>query len=228
MNKSIIKYNDKDIIIYYPRDVNDIIINKLKIGKVLDNRLCKVYNKYIQKDDLVIDCGSYIGTHTFIIQEIIGESGNIIAIEPQDFIVDCLKTSIRDNNIHNIDIINKCCGVDNDICDFYETNGSKASMKYLKPRLHRKKLCKKDTISIDNILTTIKSLNQKLFIKIDIDGGELLVLQGAIECVKQYKPIILINMVDDTQLNTWCNSVGYKKYHIIAKFYLLSHLHSLQ
>tara|TARA_R110002049_G_scaffold67074_3_gene174469 strand:+ start:2721 stop:3401 length:681 start_codon:yes stop_codon:yes gene_type:complete len=224
MDKSTIRYNEKDIKVYYPMEVNDIIINKLKKFKLLDNRLSKIYHKYIQKDDLVIDCGSYIGTHTFIIREIIGESGNIIALEPQNFIVDCLKKSIRENNYVNIDIINKCCGVDEDTCDFYETNGSKASMKYIKPRLHRKKLCKKETISIDTILKTYlnHNLNKNLFIKIDIDGGELLVLQGAIECVKKYKPIILINMDDDTILNTWCNSVGYKKTHIVSNFYLLS------
>ncbi len=223
MNKSIINYNDKDIVIYYPKDINDIVINKLKVSKILDNRLCKIYSKYIHKDDLVIDCGSYIGTHTFIIREIIGESGKIIAIEPQDLIVDCLKMSIKNNNYNNIDIIKKCCGIDDDICDFYETDGSKASMKYLKPRLHRKKLTKKYTTSIDNIIfrDTIKD-RKRLFIKIDIDGGELLILQGAINCVKKYRPIILINIDNDTALNTWCNSVGYKKQHIIAKFYLLS------
>jgi len=35
MNKSIINYNDKDIVIYYPKDINDIVINKLKVSKIL-------------------------------------------------------------------------------------------------------------------------------------------------------------------------------------------------
>lgn len=46
------------------------------------------------------------------------------------------------------------------------------------------------TERLDNILKSI-SVTSIDIIKIDVEGGEYLVLQGALDCIKKYKPIII-------------------------------------
>ena len=48
-------------------------------------------------------------------------------------------------------------------------------------------------IRLDDLLTNYK-FNSIDFIKIDVDGNELFVLQSAMECLKKFKPIIFIEL----------------------------------
>ena len=82
-------------------------------------------------------------------------------------------------------------------------------------------------MTLDHMLPfIIKPLS---FIKMDIEGNEILALHGAKNLLTKYKPVILIELWDETYKNlmiddiwTFLQNLGYIITHISGADYLLS------
>ena len=72
---------------------------------------------------------------------------------------------------------------------------------------------KKKTVTLEVNCTTVDDFCRKIkpsAIKIDVEGGELYVLKGAIETLKKYKPIIFCEYSQEN-----CNQYGYGRGEIV-------------
>ncbi len=95
--------------------------------------------------------------------------------------------------------------------DFYYFKGGSAiaSVENLISHQNAKKI-KCRLRPLDTILAEleIKSVD---FIKCDIEGAELFMLQGAEKTIDTFKPIILIELYEE-----WCNKCGYSSKDVIT------------
>jgi len=144
------------------------------------------------KDINLIDIGANIGSVTLPLAGLFNKS-NIIAIEPSIYAFNKLKKNISLNfnlkkriKIFNFFISNnykKVKYVHSSWNFSDENNKHKIHLGSLRKNTHR-------IISLDKL---IKKMNKKIhFIKIDVDGYELDVLNSAYKIIKRYKPIIYI------------------------------------
>lgn len=215
MDSAIYKYKKKEIEIFYPVNIPDMTIKNLKLGKLYNKKLLMIYENCLERGNNVLYIGAYIGTHAFIIKEIIGD-GQMILFEPQSRIAKCLVETIIKNKIENINVIEKCVGCSDDECDFFTTDNSKATMTFLAPRLHNRYITKKSVVCIDD------TIDMKInFIKIDCEGSEFLALLGCKNLINEQKPLICISTSDIVKLNTWCNENNYISENWISSYYLL-------
>ena len=167
------------------------IADKMREGKVWESYLHDVFEKHLSKRSVAIDAGAFIGTHTVKLSKICKK---VYAFEP------CLASfSLLNRNLR----VNKCENVVPNsfgLSDSYgkttfqwnksENLGASAlrgnDMNFFKAR-------REDKAALNSVkLTTIDNLNlsELHFIKVDVEGYELKVLNGAINTIKKFKPLI--------------------------------------
>lgn len=131
---------------------------------------------YIKKAKYIVDIGAHTGHHT-IPYATLNPDANIYSFEPQKNMYDLLEVNVFNNKekCENVQIFNLAVG--NEHKKINITSGSSAYIG-----------------EGDEIVNMIKldSLNLKGcdYMKIDVEGAEPLVLEGAINTIKKFRPII--------------------------------------
>lgn len=144
-----------------------------------------VYNIYfheaLRNGMNIIDIGAHIGVYTVLVAEKVGETGKIIAIEPEPRNYEQLLKNIKINNFRNIIPLNIALFNHEGYEKLFLSSFS--SSHSLSP--------KKDTISsievpvktLDNLLKEL-NFNTVDIIKIDTEGAEIPILKGAEKTLK--------------------------------------------
>lgn len=152
----------------------------------------------LREGDICIDAGAYNGHLSLLFSLKVGSSGHVIAVEPDDKNFGLIKRNLHLNgSIHNITIINNLLWSSNKKVEFSEL-GTVGSSVFYKPV--GKPVISKDTITIDDLVET-HNLPRMDLIKMDIEGAELEALNGAVNCIKKYRPNFAIasyHIIDNT------------------------------
>ncbi len=182
---------------------NDVVwFDCLSKNKIYDYDLIinKIYPYLKNKDiKIILDIGAHIGSHSIIYSSLFKNS-QIYSFEPQKEIYKLLNLNITENNISNCKAFNKAVGHINKsttmskfLYDGYncEVNfNTNKALNYggIGLGLHGESI---EMITIDSL-----NLSDCDYIKIDVEGAEVLTLLGAINTIKKYKPIIIFEHTD--------------------------------
>ena len=164
-----------------------------------------LFRRVLKSGDVVIEAGANIGALTVALAEIVGPSGEVHAYEPQQKYFALLSANTQDER---------------QVTCFDAALGSEAGPIVLQSiptdRVHAPDWKGTgDDFMVEQI--TIDSLNlERLdFCKIDIDGGELEVLKGAVETIKRCRPVLYFE-IDKMhlypQILEWVACQGYRLY----------------
>ncbi|HDH44389.1 MAG TPA: FkbM family methyltransferase [Thermococcus sp.] len=142
------------------------------------------------KGDVVIDIGAHVGKYSLPAAKLVGENGKVIAIEahPENF--KALQTNILLNGFKNIIALN--------IAAFNQDNkklllsGSSDTDFSLKSNL-KKNSFEVETRTIDSLLREI-GVEKVDWVKIDVEGAEVEVLEGMKNVIYNSRPRILIEV----------------------------------
>jgi FkbM family methyltransferase len=176
---------------------NCLISVELFLNKTWEPHMHRIFEKYITKDSIVIEGGAYIGAHTLKLAYL---SKYVYAFEPMPQSNNTLNSNIKLNNITNISVFGEGLSdkIGNTTFEWSEVNNpgcsGLANNPIGKPNLRN--LFENQENKINVSLITIDSLNlDKIdFIKLDIEGYEILAIRGAIETIKRCKPIITLEV----------------------------------
>jgi len=183
-------------------------------GKIWEKKLYNLYKTLLNENDVVIDIGAYIGTHTLPLSHF---SKKVYAFEGNDDIFSFLNKNIETNNITNITPFNVVLSNSNNLLKFYERNTgtSRVSNKLIKGN------CK---VVEPKILDDLIPNDEKIkLIKIDVEGHEFEVLEGAKNIIEKSRPIILIEVFKKNlnKLNEWSEANNYIITSLKGEDYLL-------
>ena len=215
---------------------NDIVFSShLRKGVMYEEEL--IMNKIIpmlkqkNKKLVILDIGGHIGTHTIIYSQLL--DCEIHTFEPQKKIFNILNKNINDNSLSNCKIYNCAVG--------HKTTTTMSSMLYdgydCKIEYDTNKILNYGGIGLGQNgemvqMIHIDQLDLKAcdYIKIDVEGAEILALIGAKNTIEKYKPIIWYEhtdkivsqeMIDSLHIdfeipsvNDFLLSLGYKIYHL--------------
>jgi FkbM family methyltransferase len=116
---------------------------------------------------LAVDLGAHIGLYTVLLSR---KATQVIAFEPTEFTREVLSETVRFNGCNNVEIRSEVITDTSGQITFYETNDNISNANSIIPLGSPITL---NTLSIDD-------LNRKIdFLKIDIEGAELVALKGA-------------------------------------------------
>ena len=136
----------------------------------------------IKPGDTVIDCGSFCGDHTIAYAKAVGQSGSVMAFEPNPIAYQCLK--------HNMEGFSNVRCIDCGLSDKEETvplsgNNGNAAGAYV--GLHQK-------IADVKMERLDKWDFEPNLIKIDAEGYEPRILRGAEETIQRWRPKLVIEV----------------------------------
>ena len=155
--------------------------------------------KYIVPGGTVFDVGANIGLSALEFSRTIGANGRVIAFEPHPDTAARLRANLDHNNVSNVEIVQSAVGAAPGTVTFNESSDATLSSATVIPRnLVR---------SFDVPLTTVdlawadKGKPVVSVLKIDVEGGEQAVLEGAKELLARDHPAILLEAWGAQQLD---------------------------
>lgn len=163
---------------------NNIIAN----GRAYEYHIIEQLRPLITKFNYIVDVGANIGCHT-ISYGMFNSNAKIWAFEPQRKLFEILGRNVERNSLQNVELFN--CGVGHksmelelDPVETMETDLTNGG--YNKAGLGIGKGGEKmKIVTIDSL--DLPGLD---YMKIDVEGAEGLVIMGAQETIKKYKPVI--------------------------------------
>lgn len=162
---------------------------------------------------VVCDVGAHVGQYTLLAASVVGPSGRVYAFEPEPRIFARLEENIRRNGMNNV-VLRRCavCNRSGKATFYIHEGGDFQSGNHsLLPdqKLMRFRTITVDTIRLDDILQKEPRLD---FMKIDVEGAEMAVLQGATQSITFHRPIILFEAEERNTRKFGYTTVQLKRY----------------
>lgn len=154
----------------------------------------KVIMEVILTRDIVVDVGANIGFVSAIMAQKVGHSGRVYSFEPS--VSNFKHLSNIANVLPQIRAFNVALGNYNGFCKFNETHLSDRSYVELDRTSSGTQIRTLDSFLLEGLLTN-ESVS---FIKIDVEGYEINVIEGARKLLCNSKPIIMFEALDEKSL----------------------------
>lgn len=159
--------------------------------KMFSEEIQKV-NKYIKPGDTVIDVGGNLGFFVLILNELVGNTGNIYTFEPSKNLKAKLESTVKKNNLQNVTIVNLALG-ESEAATTLHYNPKQTGLTSIVTDFDT------GSLSEEIQITTLDKFSQNIpgkisFIKIDTEGYEPQVLNGARKLISRDKPTIYIEL----------------------------------
>ncbi len=214
--------------LFYPEplpDAKDISIvemrgkkvNILRFGLMLSNffhqkkvwwelDLLNVFKKYYIPHTNILDIGANIGSHTLLLTEILSKDNLIFAFEP--VYGDIVQRNITDNNFEDkICLFTQGLGKKNEVIEINVMDrmkpnnfGTVSVVKKIETATLKKKI---GIITLDSL-----SLKNISLIKLDVEGMERDVLEGAKSLITENLPAIVIEIWPEEMANFINSDIG--------------------
>jgi FkbM family methyltransferase len=145
-----------------------------------------VLQKYVEEGHVMFDIGAHVGFYTLLGSVLVGDRGRVVAFEPVPGNLYYLKNHLRLNSVGNVEVVeaavSDCHG------HIRLSSGSSSSMWHIDVRGE----LEVRTISLDELV-----LNGEIpppnVIKMDIEGAELLALNGSAKVIREFHPVIVLS-----------------------------------
>ena len=203
--------------IFYPSINNSSVVKAMLNNRVWEKKIVKIFQEHVNKDDVVLDVGTYIGLHTIELSKL---AKKVISFEPQPLVSACVKKTLNAMEIKNVDHYHMALGNETGWTHIHTNGDGDASIRGIRDAKFTQSFkCKID--KLDNIVKEKVKL-----IKIDVEGSEFQVLAGAIGLIEEHKPIIIIETFKNKRnlklLDDFCEGFDYDMVYISADNYLLT------
>jgi FkbM family methyltransferase len=188
-----------------------------------------IYTQNATLSWVVFDIGAFIGFYTVLFGRLCGPEGKVIAFEPIEGLSEQMLRSCRANRLHNVAVEAKAVGAQNTESEFWAHEDQKSGFgtsSSLRRRAGFRPM-RVPLVTLDSYVLD-GSLKRVDLIKIDVEGTEIDVLEGALKTLELFKPIVLVefNRKEDRVLGELflqesgysCREIGSSSYgvHIVA------------
>ncbi|MDD5129558.1 MAG: FkbM family methyltransferase [Candidatus Omnitrophica bacterium] len=170
----------------------------------------QMIKRFLKKDSVILDIGANIGWYSINLSRSVPR-GRIIAFEPIPKTYNCLIKNVALNQLPNIKAYNIGLFNKSGRFNFYY-NRSYTGATSLKDIIHKHDtvLIKCRVEKLDDFLKKIK-IGQVDFIKCDAEGAEKFVIEGGLNLIKKYKPVIFVEL-----LRKWAAKFDYHPNSVIS------------
>ena len=166
-----------------------------------------LFETAVSKSSVVYDIGAHVGFYTLLASELVGVEGKVIAFEPLPQNLLILRRHVEMNHCTNVVVIESAVSDKSGISSFSE--GCDSSTGHLSQEGN----LKIKTICLDDIIMS-GEIPPPDFMKIDVEGAELLVLKGSSLVLTNYSPKIFLSTHSPELSRHCCNLLTSLNYRI--------------
>lgn len=182
---------------------------------------CFLFNQIIKAGDTVIEAGANIGSHTVMLSKAVGERGSVLAFEPQRHVFQLLCANLALNERFNVHAFHKAVGsspgkIYFPVVNPAEPNNFGAVSVFTSGH---------DTEATSIVSLDSLELTRLDFLKADVEGFELNVIDGARKAIEKYRPIVYLEYLnhytgDNTStLFNWFAPLDYRLWFYITPLF---------
>lgn len=167
----------------------------LALNDEYDRQVEVAISKFVKKGDVVIDIGANIGIFSLMLSQKTGKTGKVLSYEPSTFHSKTLAKNISINRIENILVFNVALGNKEGSAIHYTTESSGSLVSdYSEMGMKLVDQQQVEVVRLDTHLRSIDIRDPIRFIKIDVDGNEKAILEGAKNTIATNKPVIVFEL----------------------------------
>ncbi len=148
-----------------------------------------LFQKMVEEGQVVYDVGAHVGYYTVQASMLVGLNGHVVSFEPVPANLYFLRRHLRLNGCDNVTVMEACVADRSGVCRFSKLgtgSGHIAEEGELTTR----------TVSLDELIAA-GSIPPADCMKIDVEGAEYSVLQGARSLIATAHPLIFLSLHGD-------------------------------
>ncbi len=193
-----------------------------------------VVSKLVNPGDICIDIGANIGSYSFLMAGSANSKGKIFAFEPNPVLHKLLVDSVKMNNASNFIFIDNRAVYkkSGEILKFYLSDNPRNTGTSSLVN-HGVFVCEENWIQIETVTLTdhfrVNSIEKSKIVKIDVERGELEVLQGMLELLQEGRiDYILLEQLAGSKSQELLQSMAYEGWLIDEKRKILIDINSVE
>jgi FkbM family methyltransferase len=162
-----------------------------------DPQLQRIMKRLITPGSVVLDVGANIGWHTLFAARLAGTAGTVHAFEPNPYVRAELQLNISSNGLDNVKVWDTALSNANGTALFNapQVSSLAAGDGSLRVPLAESELSSRIDVKTCQLDTMDLGLARLDFIKIDVEGHEAAVFEGAIKTIGQFRPVIAFEYI---------------------------------
>jgi FkbM family methyltransferase len=172
------------------------------MGRVLYQSGCYEPNEmfftgtYLGPGMVFVDVGANFGCFTLLAASRVGPSGTVLAVEPSSREVDELRSNLALNGIENVAIAPVAVGEVAGVATLLVAEEEHSGHNTLGSFVYDTKLLSYEAVKVTTLddLVDANRLERVDLVKIDVEGAELRVLEGAGAVLRERRPVILMEL----------------------------------
>ena len=177
----------------------------------MNEALCR----YLKPGDCFYDVGAHIGFYSLIAARLIGQSGHIVAFEPDPGNAETVRENAAKNGFPGISVVCAAISDRDEVVRFHRSaqdGPSRMSGMLIRENateIQESEIIPCRAVSLDSFSSRHETPN---LVKIDVEGAELQVLEGARSLLRQKQPVLIIEVHDQQTLpsvRSLLSGVGY-------------------
>lgn len=157
-----------------------------------DHSIARIFEDFLEAGMVVFDCGAHIGEYTLMFAALVGDDGAVHAFEPDPRVFTYLETNVAQNDLRNVVLNNYALSdyvgfaelalADDPTISSLRTGGEQLSGHRAGTIVH---------VTTIDAYAAAKGLNQVAAAKIDVEGAEAALLDGATRLLTTSPPRLL-------------------------------------
>jgi FkbM family methyltransferase len=168
----------------------------------------------VPRGSTVIDVGANIGMYAIALAGVVGDAGRVLAFEPVPATAARLRDNLALNGYSHVDVLQMAAGGKPGSIEISLANDSAyASAVNVKQQRATGESIRVPTVRLDDVWEE-RGRPPIAFCKIDVEGGELSVLEGAERLLSASRPTLLLEADEGPELErltAWLGPRGYRE-----------------
>lgn len=180
-------------------DLNEYIGRAAYYVGDLDRKITWICERIVSPGDVTIDIGANVGLVTVWLAKLVGPTGKVHAFEPNPMLLGDLQATLRRNKLHNVEVYPVALGMSKSQLKLRvpQDNVGKASLV----RHENDDGCEVFEVPVVRLSDIVaeQEIKSIKLIKIDVEGFEADVLNGAHEILSSIRPEAILFEMNDTK-----------------------------
>jgi FkbM family methyltransferase len=175
--------------------------------------------RLLAQGDTFVDVGANIGFFTLLAAKRVGPAGRVVSFEPIPYVREHLAKNIEINRFRNCTVFSEALSDRSGECDFFQGPRDHVGISSLGEIGNTANVLRVETKRLDELL----DIQRVSLLKVDVEGAESLVLEGARATLERHKPALIVEITPEylkrlerstEDIERLLSSLGYECYAI--------------